>query len=241
MPSDSSAVAIQRDYYAQTASNYDEMHLGHDEEHDIALQFFAAMIHHYKFTSVLDVGAGTGRTISFLNAACPGVKVVGIEPVKALREIGHSKGLSPEVLIDGDGSKLGFADGAFDVVTEFAVLHHVPKPAVVVDEMLRVARRGIFISDANNYGQGGSGSRRIKQTLRALRLWKLFNLVKTKGKGYSISEGDGLYYSYSVFDNYAQIRRACGRVHVLNTRGTGVNPYRTAGQVALLGLKDKSS
>jgi hypothetical protein len=47
-----------------------------------------------------------------------------------------------------------YADGAFDVVTAFAVLHHVRRHGRVISEMLRVARRAIFISDTNNYGRG---------------------------------------------------------------------------------------
>ncbi len=33
--------------------------------------------------------------------------------------------------------------------------------------------------------------------LWAARLWPLVNFVKTKGKGYHYTEGDGVLYSYS--------------------------------------------
>src|SRR6185436_11973411 len=108
-------------------------------------------------------------------------------------------------------------------------LHHVARPAVVVEEMLRVARRAIFISDSNNFGQGSAAARRVKQALDGLGLWGLANLVKTRGKGYSISDGDGLSYSYSVFNDYPLIERHCRSVHVLNTRSApGTDPYRAA-------------
>ena len=109
--------------------------------------------------------------------------------------------------------------------------------ARVVGEMLRVARTAILISDRNNFGQGTPWVRAIKQAINAAGLWPLANFVKTRGKGYSITEGDGLAYSYSVFSDYDQIRAACKSVHVLNTLDAGVNPYRTAPHIALLGIK----
>src|SRR5207245_752348 len=105
----------------------------------------------------------------------------------------------------------------FDVVCEFAVLHHVKKPEVVIAEMLRVARKAIFISDSNNFGQGSFLRRSMKQALNALGLWKVANFFKTSGKNYIISDGDGLGYSYSVFNNYKQLQASCQRIHILNT------------------------
>jgi ubiquinone/menaquinone biosynthesis C-methylase UbiE len=56
-------------------------------------------------------------------------------------------------------------------------------------------------------------------------------------KGLTADEGDGVAYSYSVFTDWAKIRRQCRVVHVINTDGAGINPYRTAAHVAVLGLK----
>ena len=78
----------------------------------------------------------------------------------------------------------------------------------------------------------------IKQTINALRLWPLADLIKTKGKHYSISGGDGLFYSYSVFNDYRQIAKKCKTVYMLNTSTAEGNLYRTASHVALLGIKD---
>lgn len=103
--------------------------------------------------------------------------------------------------------------------------------------MLRVARKAIFISDSNNFGQGSFISRSIKQLINSVGLWRVADLIKTKGKGYTISEEDGLAYSYSVFDDYKQIEAGCRSIHLLNTKDGQINPYRTAGHVALLGIK----
>lgn len=227
----------QRAYYARTAEQYDDLHWGQVDEHQFALSFVSGVIDLLGVGSVLDIGSGTGRALLALKARHPGLRIVGVEPSPELRAIGHAKGLSETELTDGDARALDFPDGGFDLVTEFATLHHIPKPELAVREMLRIARLGVFVSDSNNYGQGSAAGRAIKSVLRQLRLWRAFDFVRTRGKGYMESEGDGLYYSYSVFDNYWMIKRACKSVHVLNTRDGGINPLRTAPHVALLGLK----
>jgi ubiquinone/menaquinone biosynthesis C-methylase UbiE len=162
---------------------------------------------------------------------------LGVEPVDELREVAYAKGVAREELVPGDGRSLPYADGSHDVVCAFGVLHHVEDHERVVREMLRIARKAIFVSDSNNFGQGGRLARTAKQALNALRLWPLADFVKTRGKGYTITEGDGLAYSYSVFSDYPVIRAHCKAVHVVNTLDAGVHPYRTASHVAVLGVK----
>lgn len=228
---------IQREYYAKTAAEYDQTHVSGIGEHDFALAFLSSMIGFLQVRSVLDIGSGTGRALLELRTSHPGIKLVGVEPSAALREVGHAKGISGGELIDGDARNLPFAPGEFDLVCEFGALHHMPDPHRAIAEMLRVARKAIFISDVNNFGQGGALSRAAKQVLNACGLWPAANFLRTKGKGYSISAGDGLFYSYSIFSDYAQISQQCSRVHILNTTPGGVNPYRSASHVALLDIK----
>lgn len=228
----------QREYYRRTAGDYEAMHLAEGDEHYVALAFLSAMITHHGFKSVLDVGSGTGRALAYLKSRHPDVRFVGVEPVKELREVGHRAGLSAEELVHGDALALDHPDGSFDLVCEFAVLHHVRTPSKVVAEMLRVAGRAVFISDCNNFGQGGALARFVKQSLNAFGLWPLANWIKTCGRGYSESEGDGLFYSYSVFNDLPAVLAACPRLHLLNTAGgPSGNLYRTAPHVAVLGLK----
>lgn len=233
----SAEAAIQRNYYANTATRYDEMHIADKDEHNFALAFMLSMISFLDVRSVLDIGSGTGRALCEIKNAFPDLQVTGIEPSRELRNMGYAKGLSKSELIDGDAQKLSYPDGSFDLVCEYAALHHMPDPDKAVSQMLRVASKAIFISDSNNFGQGGFVTRTVKQTLRALRLWPVADFVKTRGKGYLISEGDGLAYSYSVFSNYNQIVRSCRSVHLLNTAPAGANLYRSAPSVALLGIK----
>jgi ubiquinone/menaquinone biosynthesis C-methylase UbiE len=236
MPSEDE-ITLQRKYYADTAAKYDSMQISDQDEHQFALAILSAMIEYHSIRSVLDVGSGTGRALRYLKARHPGVRFVGIEPVEALRKIGHAAGLSSDELRDGDVNALQAADGEFDLVCEFAALHHVPKPSQAVGEMLRVARKAIFISDANNFGQGSKISRWVKQAFNAFGLWPVADFIRTGGKRYCISEGDGLFYSYSVFNNYEQIRVFCGSVHLINTVSAGPDLYRSAPHLALFGLK----
>jgi len=230
-------VNLQRQYYADTAAKYDAMQISEQDEHQFALAILSAMIEFHDIKSVLDVGSGTGRALRYLKSRHPGVRFVGIEPVEALRKVGHQAGLSPDELKDGDINALAAADGEFDLVCEFAVLHHVPKPKQAVAEMLRVARKAIFISDANNFGQGGLMSRCLKQGINAFGLWRVFDWLRTGGRGYHVSAGDGLFYSYSVFNEYRQLREACRSIHHFNTVDAGPSLARSAPHVAILGIK----
>ena len=230
-------VNLQRKFYAETAAKYDSMQISDQDEHQFALAILSAMIEYHGIRSVLDVGSGTGRALRYLKSRHPGVRFVGVEPVEALRKVGHAAGLAEHELIAGDVNALQAADGEFDLVCEFAVLHHVPKPSQAVGEMLRVARKAIFISDANNFGQGGPVARTLKQAINALGLWHLFDWLRTGGKGYHVSAGDGLFYSYSVYNDYRQIRRACRTVHQFNTVDAGPNLARSAPHVVVFGIK----
>lgn len=238
MTSVATAETIQREYYRRTANKYDDWHRhGADAHHDFALSFLSSAIRYLGVKSVLDIGSGTGRGLLSLKAQHPGVRIIGVEPSRDLREIGHQNGLTQDELIDGDALALGYPDSTFDFVIETGALHHIPNARKAVSEMLRVASRGVFISDCNSYGQGSPAARAMKQFLRAVRLWKVYDFIRTRGTGYMITEGDGVFYSYSVYDDYPLIRRACRSVHVLNTSDAGVNPFRSAAQVALIGLK----
>jgi ubiquinone/menaquinone biosynthesis C-methylase UbiE len=230
-------IAIQRDYYRRTSSRFDEMHLGSKGEHDFALAFMQSMIDFLDIGSMLDVGAGTGRALVQIKKSHANLRILGVEPSAAQRDVGYTKGLSRQELIEGDAQQLQFADGAFDLVCEFGALHHMTDPGKAVSEMLRVARKAIFISDSNNFGQGSLASRTVKQVLRSIGLWRVADLIKTRGRGYTLSEGDGLFYSYSVFNNYPEIARRCKSVHLVNTVAAGTNLYRSAGHIALLGIK----
>jgi len=237
-----SSEVIQQEYYKKTANNYDSMHGLHgaeadDNEHTFALYQLLGLLDYLNINSILDVGSGTGRVIKFFNDKKKGIKIIGIEPVQELREIGYKNGVSKNQLINGDALNINFPDNSFDLVCEFGVLHHIKNNKKVVDEMLRVSKKAIFISDCNNFAIGSFIARSIKQFINFCNLWNFYNFIRTKGKMYMISEGDGLFYSYSVFDNYSQIKKKCKSVHLFNTKDANENLYKTSPHLTLLGIK----
>jgi ubiquinone/menaquinone biosynthesis C-methylase UbiE len=204
----------QREYYAETASAYESMHVQPGDEHFIALEYAAALLHVVRAKSVLDVGSGTGRAIRFLRQRCPDIQIEGVEPVCKLREQAR---VPRTVIHDASGEDLPFNDGSFDVVMSFGLLHHVPAPAPVVTEMIRVARSGVIISDTNRFGQGSTGAGILKLAIHRVGLWPAFEHFRTRGRGYLESDGDGIFYSYSIFDSVPQLQAWADRVFIIPT------------------------
>jgi ubiquinone/menaquinone biosynthesis C-methylase UbiE len=229
-------VAHQRRYYAETAKSYDALHVAYDDEHFVALSWLSGVIAHHGISSVLDVGSGTGRAPAYLGKHHPSLKVVGLEPSHELRAIGYANGISETVLVDGDATRLEYEDNSFDIVCEFGVLHHLREPDVAISEMLRVARRMVFISDDNHFAAGRPITALAKRMLRRVHLWDLAYRLRTAGKGYRVSAGDGVSYAYSVFDSLDLLEKNCRRVHMMNTSSGGPALFSTASHVAILGV-----
>lgn len=88
----------------------------------------------------LDVGAGTAP-LAF--ALAPHVReVVALELVPELLERARPllERHANVTLMEGDAARMPFERGEFDLVCERAVLHHVPRPELVLAEMTRVTR-----------------------------------------------------------------------------------------------------
>ncbi len=233
----STAVQRQRAFYDETSPRYDVIHSHDTDEHGQAMAYLLGMIDFLGARSILDVGCGTGWALLKLRAHFPELSIMGVEPSAAQRAVAYAKGISETELVEGDAQKLSFDDGAFDVVCEFGALHHMPRPASAVAEMLRVARKAVFICDANCFGQGGPVARLAKQALHGAGLWPLAVWAKSGGKGYHVSEGDGVQFSYSVFSDLPQIRRRCSEVRLLSLTGSpSPNLYRSASHVGVLGI-----
>ncbi|MEZ0387463.1 MAG: class I SAM-dependent methyltransferase [Verrucomicrobium sp.] len=233
----SNAAENQTQYYERTAAEYDALHL-EESEHEFALAQLMGLVRYFKFDSLLDVGAGTGRVIRHTRDELPTVRIAGVEPVAGLREIAYSKGISPEQLKDGNALKLDFADNSWDVVCAFGILHHIPQPELAIAEMCRVARYGVFFSDLNNYGCGSLFQRTFAQTLRSLGLWRPFQFFKNGGRYEKYSEGDGIHYSYSLFDSLPTIRRKFKQTHLTNTKGHSENLYSGCSHISVFAVAD---
>jgi ubiquinone/menaquinone biosynthesis C-methylase UbiE len=233
-----SEIQKQRDYYKQIACNYDAACVfNSNDEHFIGAAALSGLIQHYKLESLLDVGCGTGRSLLYLRKHHPIMQLKGVEPVVALREVAISKGLSEVEIADGDACKLDFPDCSFDCVTAFGVLHHIPNPAQAIQEMKRVARRAIFISDHNVYGMGSVATKSIKQMFRDFGLKGVLKLMLTRGKGYHDTNWDGIFYPFSIVDYFDAIKFEDGQTFTFSTKGCAINLYREASHLAVFSIK----
>jgi ubiquinone/menaquinone biosynthesis C-methylase UbiE len=184
------AIAIQRKYYTDTADRYEEMHGSEGTGDPFQMDFVSAMLRMLQVKSLLDVGTASGRTLRTLKTLIPDLFICGLEPVGALLDQAVARGNAESgVILQGRGDALPFADNSFDAVFEFAILHHVPQPHIVVAEMLRVAKKVVILTDSNRFGQGPILLRLIKLALWKTRLWGAFNYLRTAGKGYQIHRG----------------------------------------------------
>lgn len=224
-----------RAYYQAGSVRLDPEHYG-EGSHDLPMALIMGYLGWGGIDSLLDVGAGTGRTLATIKAAYPAMQLSGIEPSPELRQASVERwGLEPGQIADGDATRLPFADKSFDMVTAFGILHHIKDHGRAVTEMARVARKGVIISDVNCYGQGAQPLRFIKQTLRRLGLWNAANWLRTGGKGYFVSEGDGLYYSYSLIDDLPILHGRFEHVILINTRGRPIDHYRDSPYLVAIG------
>ena len=238
-------VEMQRKYYTDTATRYEQMHEHEGAGDVIGTRFVVSILRMIEARSVLDVGTATGRGLRDLKEALPNGFVCGIEPVAALLEQAVQRGnTAGGLVVQGTGAALPFADSSFDVVCETAVLHHVANPNAVVKEMLRVAKKAVLISDSNRFGQGSRAARLIKLGLYKSKLWGTYNYLRTSGKGYRITEGDGVAYSYSVYDSFELISQWADKIifysSVDKKARSWAHPLLTSGALLLCALKETS-
>jgi ubiquinone/menaquinone biosynthesis C-methylase UbiE len=240
------AIEIQRVYYTDTASRYDAMHSSEGADDPGCRRYVISILRSMQVNSLLDVGSATGRGLRDLASEISEVMVCGVEPVAALVQQGVESGTAKTIsLLQASGDALPFSNASFDAVTEFSILHHVPDPSRVVKEMLRVARKVVIIVDSNRFGQGSWPIRWFKLLLYKLKLWNAFNFVRTGGKRYQISEGDGLFYSYSVYDSYDLIAKWADRVLLFPSVPTNsqswFHPLLTAPGILLVAVREPKS
>jgi SAM-dependent methyltransferase len=231
------------DYYAATAEQYDDAHRGnHEPEHDDALAWIGRLLPGLGIRSILDTGCGTGRGIEFMRQQHPEIVLRGNDPSPDLLRIAvEQRGIPPELLDCASSTPLPYPDGAFDAVMALGVLHHVPAPDRFVQEMIRVSRRAVFISDRNRFGDGHPVWRRMKWIFWKAHLWRLLFRLKNRGKDWYYTDGDGVAFSYSVFDSIELLVRNGYRIAVIPTRGSGqayASPLFLASHALVCAIKE---
>lgn len=105
------------------------------------LRAYDEAVAHAAGRDVLDVGCNTGYgTMRFVPVAG---RVVGVDVSPRAIEAAERRAVDgrPEFVLGG-GLDLPFPDAAFDLVTSFQVLEHVPDPIAFLNELARVTRPG---------------------------------------------------------------------------------------------------
>ena len=107
-------------------------------------------------TRVLEVGVGTGRIATTLDAP-----IVGLDLSRPMMEVLRTK-TSAIPLVEGDATCLPFDDGAFDAAYAAHVLHLIPTWEDAMAEMVRVVRPGGVLLAVR-----GSGANDVERAMNA--------------------------------------------------------------------------
>ena len=96
-------------------------------------------------STLLDVGTGPGGIPLKIARRCPELMVVGVDRsvnmIVTARRSAFELGLAGRALfLLGDASKLSFPSASFDLVISNSLLHHLPDPVPVFNEMARLAK-----------------------------------------------------------------------------------------------------
>lgn len=101
--------------------------------------------------TVLDVGFGLGYGLNILSIKAKQVRGVEVDP-KVLQYCNDTVlGRNPRLVSLSlyDGYHINFPDSYFDVVSCVDVLEHVEDYHLFLNELLRISRKGVFISTPN--------------------------------------------------------------------------------------------
>jgi SAM-dependent methyltransferase len=228
------------DYYRGRAASYvasEQM----ETQHEMAIATMCGLAKVQGWTRFLDVGAGSGRGMCLVRKLLPDVSVTGIEPMEDLRSVARGRGIAEADIRDGNALDLKFDDSSIDCVYATGILHHISQPRAAIVEMFRVADKALVLSDLNNFGCGSTCQRLLSHSMRRLGLWKMFQFLKNGFKHEKFSKGDGIHYSYSLFDDIPILHALGGEVFLLTTDPSCGNPFWDSGHVALIVLKSKAS
>ena len=103
---------------------------------------------------ILDIGAGTAQIPIELCRQAPTARVVAIDMAEHMLAVGRENvrqaGLAERLRLERcDAKQLPYPDNSFGAIISNSIVHHIPEPARVLTEMVRVAAPGavLFVRD----------------------------------------------------------------------------------------------
>jgi ubiquinone/menaquinone biosynthesis C-methylase UbiE len=104
--------------------------------------------------SLLDLGTGTALIPIALSTRTPTVRIVAIDLATHMlalaKENVRKAGFQDRIMLESvDAKRLPFASGSFDTTVSNSIIHHIPEPAGVLAEIVRVTAPGgvVFVRD----------------------------------------------------------------------------------------------
>jgi ubiquinone/menaquinone biosynthesis C-methylase UbiE len=153
--------------YDLAARRYDGIkHFDPDWEHKVLGEPLSGLLGDLPGASLLDVGAGTGRTFRALvgrhgenvgnrpAASSPEARqrLVGLEPSRSMLQLGRALVPNKVHWIQGWAVPLPLATGSFDAVVCLEVTEFTPHPRSTITELRRVLRPGGWLLISNRIG-----------------------------------------------------------------------------------------
>jgi ubiquinone/menaquinone biosynthesis C-methylase UbiE len=135
---------------AEEARDYDAM--DHSTVNRVFVADFVAVWNAGK--PILDVGTGTAQIPIELCRKAPTAQVKGIDLAEHMLSVGHDNvrcaAFTGRIRLERvDAKRMPYAAGSFAAVISNSIVHHIPEPAAVLAEMVRVVRPGgnLFVRD----------------------------------------------------------------------------------------------
>ena len=101
--------------------------------------------------SVLDIGTGTAHIPLILSDLCPNWQIIGVDLAESMLALGEKNiqkaGKSEQIQLQLiDGKKMPYEDHCFDLVISNSLVHHIPEPIDLLQQIDRVVKKsGIVI------------------------------------------------------------------------------------------------
>ena len=148
--------------------------------YDTNLKLWRTLHNLFKGSRILDVGCGSGISISMSKIFNPNLKIEKFEEQENIRPIWKKRGAK---VTTGKIKKLPYKNGSFDTVYSSHVLEHLKDPDKAILETIRVSKKRIIhIVPEGNVDEKNFGTPHLKIYNRKnfLLLFKKYNLKVVK-------------------------------------------------------------